>query len=290
MTNSVKSLTLLFIILSFTACNAQQNKGSQQTLTLKELLVEIREQRISEPDARLVFAEIVKDLQNKYPTPKLDSANMQMVFPLKGKNYRDVGGKGRGFYARLFNLFDHSISRSHPAHDIFIYDVNRDLRDDNTGEFVDLLAVNDGFIVATETNWKEGDEFKGGNYVWLYDFTNGGLWYYAHMRQVYAVEGQLVKAGDKLGEVGRTGFNADNRRSDTHLHLMFLKIDEIGNPTPVNHYPWLQNAKTVYTTQLPSHFPRKNFEIGFIPEIRKPVMLPTQLGFLLPRSLFRLKF
>lgn len=272
-------------MLSITACNAQSKHRSKETLSLKDLLVEIREQSISEEDARQVFADIMGDLRNKYPTPSLDSANMQMVFPLLGKNYHSVGGKGKGFYARLFNLFDHSISRSHPAHDIFIYDVNRDLRDDNTGDFVDIVAVNDGFVIATETNWQEGDEFKGGNYVWLYDFTNGGLWYYAHMRQVYAVEGQLVKAGDKLGEVGRTGFNAENRRSDTHLHLMFLKIDEAGNPKPVNHYPWLKNAQTVYTTQLPAHFPRKKFEIGFMPVLRKPIALPTNLGLILPLRL-----
>ncbi|SOE23097.1 Peptidase family M23 [Spirosomataceae bacterium TFI 002] len=287
MTHSVKILTLLFFIMSISSCNAQPKHRTGESLTLKELLVEIREETISEAEARLVFAEIAQKLQEQYPTPKLDSANMQMVFPLRGKNYRDVGGKGRGFYARLFNLFDHSISRSHPAHDIFIYDVNRDLRDDNNGEFVDILAVNDGFVVATETNWQEGDEFKGGNYVWLYDFTNGGLWYYAHMRQVYAVEGQLVKAGDKLGEVGRTGFNAENRRSDTHLHLMFLAIDENGSPRPINHYPWLKKAKTVYKTQLPTHFPRKNFDIGLIKPNNTPVYLPTNLGmFGLPSRLF----
>jgi peptidoglycan LD-endopeptidase LytH len=275
-----KGAVLVFTFLFshiLSSCNSQEQLDNSKKPKLKDLLVDIREENISEADARKTFAKIIFELRDQFPAPVFDSAAVKIVFPLRGKNYRAVGGRGKGFYARLFNLFDHSMSKSHPAHDIFIYDLNRDCRDDNDGEFVDIVAVNDGIVVATETNWSEKDEFKGGNYVWLYDFKTGGLWYYAHMRQVYALEGQLVRAGDKLGEVGRTGFNAESNRSDTHLHLMFLKIDEAGNPLPVNTYPWLKVAKTVFKTQLPTHFPKMSIDVK---------ELESRTSFLYPSSKF----
>lgn len=247
----------LFLTLAGRACQSQTNDADNLP-SFKELLVEIRERQISPRNAESKFKRIISNIRTQYPnTSTYDSLDMNLVFPLKMKNYRSVGGRGKGYYDRHFNLFDHSEAKSHPAHDIFIYDLDKDCKDDIDNDYVDVLAVNKGVVIATEKEWKEETEFKGGNYVWLYDFESGGLWYYAHLRKVGVVEGQLVEQGDKLGEVGRTGFNAETNRSDTHVHLMYLKIKEDLSPEPVNHYPWLRKAKTVYTTQLPSHYPRK---------------------------------
>lgn len=254
---------LLVIFLGVSSCSLDSKGDSSfnKKRDFKQLLTDIREQTISPQDAEEEFKRIMADLLKKYKPKMYDSLAVDLVFPLKGRNYRDVGGKGRGFYGRHFDLFDHSVAKSHPAHDIFIYDLDRDCKDDNTGEYVDVLAVNDGVIIATETEWSETNGYKGGNYVWLYDLTTGGLWYYAHQRKVYVVKDQLVKQGDKLGEVGRSGFNAGKGRSDTHLHLMFLKVNEVTHePTPVNHYLWLKNARTVHKTQLPEHYPRVTLE------------------------------
>ncbi len=207
------------------------------------------------------FKSILKPLRQKYADQMLDSSEVQLIFPLKSKNYRAVGGKGKGFYARQFNLFDHSISKSHPAHDIFIYDLNRDCKDDNDNQYVDVVAVNSGEVIAVENNWQEGDAYKGGNYVWFYDYQTGGLWYYAHLREVYVSMGQKIHAGDKIGEVGRTGFNALTNRSDTHLHLMHLSLDTDLNPRPINHYEWLKSAQTVYTAQIPENRSVKDVEV-----------------------------
>jgi len=227
--------------------------------------VEIREENISPKDAQKEFQRIIKELHEIYNPAKYDSLNMDLVFPLKRKNYRSVGGKGRGYYGRQFDLFDHSVAKSHPAHDIFIYDLNKDCKDDTEQDYVDVLAVNNSVVIATETNWSEETGYKGGNFVWLYDLESGGIWYYAHQRKVYVVINQLVNKGDKIGEVGRTGFNAKTNRSDTHLHLMYLKVDEQFNPTPVNHYLWLKKAKTVYEASLPTHYPRKEISARIIP-------------------------
>jgi murein DD-endopeptidase MepM/ murein hydrolase activator NlpD len=246
----------------------------------RQLLIDIRTQQVSPTAARRQFQSIIRELHYEYPADNVDSVDVQLVFPLKGKNYRDVGGKGRGFFGRHFDLFDHSIARSHPAHDIFIYDPDHDCIDNRTGEYADVVAVSRGMVIATETAWTEATGFKGGNYVWMYDFQTGGLWYYAHLRATYVHPGQLIEAGDKLGEVGRSGFNAAANRSDTHLHLMHLAIEPDDLPRPIDHYQWLKNARTVYKTQIPYYEPpRKKVEAYFIEN--KP-FAPTKTIFKFP--------
>ncbi|WP_304233236.1 M23 family metallopeptidase [Jiulongibacter sediminis] len=270
----LKRIFVIILVITNFSCQSQskENSEKEKPLDFKGLLVAIREQKIAPGKAKKEFSRIMKELHEQYKPASYDSLSMDLVFPLRTKNYKDVGGRGRGFYARHFDLFDHSVAKSHPAHDIFIYDLDHDCKDDNTGEYVDILAVNRGVVIATETEWTEENGYKGGNYVWLYDFESGGLWYYAHQRKVYALEGQIVEQGDKIGEVGRSGFNAERNRSDTHLHLMFLKMDEDFKPTAVNHYPWLKKARTVYTTQLPKHRPRKTIEATAL-KARQPFLL-----------------
>jgi peptidoglycan LD-endopeptidase LytH len=55
--------------------------------------------------------------------------------------------------------------------------------------------------------------------------------------------GQLVQAGQKLGEVGRTGYNAWKERSPTHVHMMFLKVNADFLPEPANPLSWLWEAE-----------------------------------------------
>jgi murein DD-endopeptidase MepM/ murein hydrolase activator NlpD len=275
----LKRIFIIILVITNFSCQSQskENSEKEKPLDFKGLLVAIREQKIESLKAEKEFARIMKELHEQYRPAPFDSLSMDLVFPLRTKNYKAVGGRGRGFFARHFNLFDHTVAQSHPAHDIFIYDLDRDCKDDNTDEYVDVLAVNKGVVIATETEWTEEKGYKGGNYIWLYDFESGGLWYYAHQRKVFALEGQIVEQGDKIGEVGRSGFNAEKNRSDTHLHLMYLKIDGNFKPTPVNHYPWLKNARTVHTTQLPKHKPRKVIEANIL-KTKLPFLIGTNFS------------
>ena len=211
----------------------------------KQLLVNIREQRISTLEAENEFRSILSILKENYPNT-LDSSQIgNFVFPLTQSDYSAVGGNGSGFFIKNFNLFDHSVSGNHPAHDIFIYDPDQDCMDNRKRAFVDIVSVGNGVVLAVEKDWTDSSKYRGGNYVWVFDFERGGLWYYAHHRKIVVEPGQIVKPGDKLGEVGRTGFNAKNKRSDTHLHLMYLELDQDFCPKPKNYYEWLKVAETV---------------------------------------------
>ncbi len=220
-------------------------KKYQEAITgYKQLLVDIREYKLTPEEARGRFQDMMFVLKKAYPTTYYDSTQVNLVFPLMGFDFRAVGGRGSGYIPRGYDLFDQSKKGSHPAHDIFMKDRNQDCRDDRTGDYISVLSVSDGVVIATENNWQTGSEYRGGNYIWVYDTVTGGLWYYAHQREIYVKTGQIVKAGQKIALVGRTGFNAAMPRSDTHLHMTYLRIDEDGNPFPVNTYGWLKNAVT----------------------------------------------
>lgn len=216
----------------------------------KQLLVDIREYKLSPQQARERFQEMMLVMKKAFPAARYDSTQVQLCFPLMGFDYRAVGGYGSGYIPRGYDLFDQAKKGSHPAHDIFMKDKNQDSRDDRTGDYVPVLSTTDGVVIATENGWQTGSEYRGGNYIWIYDTTNGGLWYYAHQREIYVKTGQAVRAGQKIALVGRTGFNAAMPRSDTHLHMTYLRIDDEGNPFPVNTYGWLKQATTLLDPRI----------------------------------------
>jgi len=216
----------------------------------KTMLVNVREQKVSPYEAENEFVEIFKGIRESYPNALKEDEASLLAFPLTKSNVDAVGGKGSGYFVKNFNLFDFNVNGSHPAHDIFIFDPNQDCKDDRKDDYVDIVSVGNGIVMAIEKDWTDSSAFRGGNYVWVYDFERGGLWYYAHHRKVVVDVGQIVKAGDKLGEVGRTGFNARNKRSDTHLHLMYLKINQDFLPEPMDYYPWLVFSKTIQESSI----------------------------------------
>lgn len=240
----------------------------------KQLLVDIREYKLSPQQARERFQEMMIILKKAHPTARYDSTQVQICFPLMGFDFRAVGGRGSGYIPRGYDLFDQTKKGSHPAHDIFMKDKDQDCRDDRTGDYVPVLSTSDGIVIATENGWQAGSEYRGGNYIWIYDTTTGGLWYYAHQREIYVKTGQTVRAGQKIALVGRTGFNAAMPRSDTHLHMTYLRIDEEGNPFPVNTYGWLKNATTLLDPRIAIDLePISAIEVKKLPENIKKMPL-----------------
>ncbi len=217
------------------------------------LYVNIREQAILPDSARAIFSRIMLGLRGgfvtntNFPTDTLTAAGRARVafwFPLRGYTARAIGGThGEGYRGVGFDLFDYAVRGSHPAQDIFIRDKNQDCVDDQTGAPVAVLSMSDGLVLAVETAWNPAQEYRGGNWIWIYDPVRNGLFYYAHNKTVAIAMGDWVQAGQKIGEVGRTGLNAYKARSPTHLHLMYLQLQPNGLPSPQNPYPWLLAAQ-----------------------------------------------
>lgn len=225
------------------------------------LYIEIRQQSVLPDSARARFSQIMTGLQTRFQLapqqsrPQPDSTvqadnqspeTESFTFPLRGYGPSAIGGShGEGYRGTGFDLFDYAVRGSHPAQDIFIEDRNQDDLEDDSGEPVAVLAMSSGLVLAIESGWQPGSEYRGGNWIWVYDPARHGLFYYAHNRTVAVTPGQWVGAGDQIAEVGRTGYNAFAKRSPTHLHLMYLQIQPSGLPEPENPYQWLLGARTL---------------------------------------------
>jgi murein DD-endopeptidase MepM/ murein hydrolase activator NlpD len=189
-------------------------------------------------EAGKLLRQITRLLTEQLTIPQ----DSNFYFPVEGYGLPDVGGKnGDGFIPRQYNFLHGNAHRGHPAHDIFIHDADEDGLDDFTAKRVHVLAMTDGVVVAAKNNWSAGDTLRGGNYLMIYNPNLSRYYYYAHNHEILVQVGDVVRAGQRVATVGRTGRNASESRSPTHLHLMVLQItDDRGRP--YNYYPELEKA------------------------------------------------
>lgn len=237
----LKFFCLLLISFSVTAVFGQVNPCDEfNTLNTK-----VRDGLISRNDARDIIRVLLPKIKDYFSRNGGNEISDKVwVFPLRGYTSASIGGvNGSGYKPKGYDYFDGNKHGGHPAHDIFIYDRNQNNLDDNTGKPVDILSVSNGVVIACEPDWQADSELRGGKYIYIYDPSYEGIFYYAHNSKIVVKTGDVVNAGDKIAECGRTGLNAYKKRSPTHLHLMFLQVED-GYPKPKNIYNELVNAKT----------------------------------------------
>lgn len=169
----------------------------------------------------------------------------QWIFPIQGYNKHFIGGKnGEGYVPNGYNYFDGNKHGGHPSHDIFIYDRNQDSIDDNTGKPVNTLSMSSGIVIAYDPAWKPSSVLEGGHYLWIYDPSTQGIFYYAHNSKLFVKPGDIVKPGQRIAHIGRTGKSASEKRSPTHLHITYLKVKPDGSLPPEDLYQDLLKCKS----------------------------------------------
>jgi hypothetical protein len=211
---------------------------------LNVLIAQIRDGKIEKQSARKEISILLPQLKRVYKKQAGINKSTHKVFPIAGYSAKAIGGtKGEGYQPGRYDFYDGNLHTGHPAHDIFIRDKDQNSLDDKTGKHVNILSLCKGIVVATQPAWKNTSKLRGGIYVVVYNPEEELLYYYAHNSKLFATPGTLVKAGDKLAELGRTGLNAYKQRSPTHLHLMALQIKAGGVLIPINLYPVLISMK-----------------------------------------------
>lgn len=208
------------------------------------LNTQVRDGLISKDEALSKVRELIPKIRDYFlQHGSIESTKDDWVFPLEGYSSASIGGSnGSGYKVSGFDYFDGNNHSGHPAHDIFINDKNQDGLDDYTHEPVNVLSVCNGVVIAYETEWETSSDLRGGKYIYIYDPGTEGIFYYAHNSEVLVKPGDIVKAGDVIAHVGRTGLNAYKKRSPTHLHLMYMYLED-RYPKPRNIYEELINAK-----------------------------------------------
>lgn len=207
----------------------------------------IRDVTTSKPEALRKIQLLLPQIKSFfYTSGGKNYHTSEWVFPVQGYTFKAIGGiKGNGYLPDKYDYFDGNKHKGHPAHDIFIKDKNRDELDDNSGQPVNILSMTGGIVVATETTWNENSDLRGGKYIWIYDPYSNSFYYYAHNSKILVKPCDIVKPGDAIAMMGRTGKNAYKQRSPTHLHIMKLAIDANYYPRPQDCYQYLTKAKPV---------------------------------------------
>jgi peptidoglycan LD-endopeptidase LytH len=202
------------------------------------LYARIRDQRIDRAAALARVRELVPQIREYYVAHGgHPSSTASWRFPLEGYGAESIGGKnGSGYQPNGYDWFDGYKSRGHPGHDLFIHDRDQDTLDDRTGQPVNVLSITDGVVVAYSPEWQPASGLRGGKYLYIYSLAANGLFYYAHNQSVAVKPGDIVAAGQVIAAVGRSGKNASERRSPTHLHVMFLSVGDDGSPRPRDIY------------------------------------------------------
>lgn len=210
-----------------------------------DLNTKVRDGLISRDDAQNQIRELIPKIKEYFSkNGGTEISDKEWIFPLEGYTSASIGGvNGNGYQAKGYDYFDGNKHGGHPAQDIFIIDKNQDNLDDYTKEPVNILSVSNGVVIACESQWETTSDLRGGKYIYIYDPAYAGIFYYAHNSEIFVKPGDVVKAGDVIAHCGRTGLNAYKKRSPTHLHLMFLQVED-GYPKPKNIYNELLNAKT----------------------------------------------
>lgn len=250
----------LVIALFFLALQAGHTAAREETSAITEELTPadspcrsfnnlntlVRDGRIGRGAARQELLGLLPAIRSSYyARGGRDHDRSEWVFPLAGYSTRAIaGGKRHGYQPRGYDWYDGNRHGGHPALDIFIRDRNQDDLDDRTGKPVQVLSVTGGIVVAMEKEWTNKGRLRGGKYLWIYDPSTGALVYYAHNSSLAVALGDIVKPGDPIAFVGRTGLNAARRRSPTHLHLTLLTVGSDGALVPEDPYPLLIRSAT----------------------------------------------
>ena len=87
-----------------------------------------------------------------------------------------------------------------------------------------VIAVSRGVVVLADGDWSPENLFsttsrKGGNSVIVFDPDRDRFYRYCHLSYVKASSGDLVAAGERLGDVGHSGLNASRAGHGRHLHF-----------------------------------------------------------------------
>jgi murein DD-endopeptidase MepM/ murein hydrolase activator NlpD len=253
----MKKIILLTCILFISAFSHAQDL-EKACIKFNDFNTSVLKGNLKKEAAQNAIQELLHQINTWYMLRSQMDVSNGWIFPLKGYNYHAIGGNGDGYSDKGYHYIDGNKHTAHPAHDIFINDKNQDGIDDRTKKPVDVLAVDFGIVIACSNEWEPASSLRGGKYIWIYHYPTAAtlassktlhssmetITYYAHNNQIFVKPGDTLKPGQKIAEVGRTGYNAYKKRSPTHLHFSaFHLVNDL--PVPYNPYQQLKKAKTL---------------------------------------------
>ena len=182
-------------------------------------------------------------LNSSYTPSKVHPVSKTLAFPVSGKksNIGSYWGESRGGGVR-----------KHEGIDIF------------ARKGTPVVAICDGVIASV------GNEKIGGKTVWLQSDEHPWTAYYAHLDVQKVRTGQVVRKGQVIGTVGKTG-NA--RHTPAHLHFGIYN-----RRGPVNPLPYVRNSPKVTVPKFGSAVVEPLLAKNNQPALSKPVATPIAVS------------
>jgi murein DD-endopeptidase MepM/ murein hydrolase activator NlpD len=183
------------------------------------------------------------------PSPK--EGLWQWVFPMPGYGADDWSGQS--YSPEEFKFADGPAAVGHPAINIYAHDRGRKGWDDRNAKPMVIVSATDGVVVSARKFWTEADPNPLGVYVCVLSQEEKRFFYYAHLSKLKVGLGQLVKKGQVLGWLGRTGTDVLKKNLGTHLRFEIHSFDD-GLFYPVYPGRGLKDSK-----QLPWPLPEPKY-------------------------------
>ena len=119
-----------------------------------------------------------------------------------------------------------------------------------------VYSASAGIVVLAEGNWKPDQPFstssiRGGNSVIVFDPAENRFYRYCHLEKVLVIARTPVEAGQQIGAVGHTGFNASRPGHGGHLHFEINQYEDgtVHALTDKQLRAWLTNVSRLSPTQ-----------------------------------------
>ncbi len=148
--NILHSLVALLVIMALTGWSIKEKDDvlAEQIVDLsgqfEQIQADVRERNISPDSAARAFQVVMRHVRQTMNAIDScpDPTAAKFVYPVRGYLQKhSIGGNGRGYFVRNFDLFNDEVRGSHPAHDLFIKDGDQDNLDDRTRQPVDLTVI-----------------------------------------------------------------------------------------------------------------------------------------------------
>lgn len=195
-------------------------------MSFQELIFLIQQRKIEPSTAQINFQRIIDSLRRENGNIRYVQ-EPKPIFPLKGytlaTSYKPTMSK---YTDTLYNFFEKALN-IHPAIDLFIKDKNKDGIDDITKKQVAVVSITEGVVIAVNKNKELGD-------IWVYDFYNHALIYYAFCQKINVHVGDRLGSGTQIASVGIRGKQQCKKGAGTRLHVMILSLGEDNLPQPMN--------------------------------------------------------
>lgn len=205
---------------------------------------EILTQSIGHESAQKKFQKVIGALRQECKGHVFIN-DPEPLFPLCGYDSAAISKTAVADYRdKGYDYFHGNGALGHPGVDLMINDADRDGIDDQTKKPAKFVSMTEGVVIDVESKWKPDSKLNDGNFIWVYDFFNHQLVYYAHIGKANVSVGDIVEAGTLLGYVGRMGASASKATSPTHLHVMVLKLNKDNLPVPSNIISFLKSIRT----------------------------------------------